>query len=95
MSPFKRQLFQVPVFKHNKVSLIVPQVGCLPWDWSHVGLVIVGLSAQYLHHLSCCASCRQGKLWVGQMSQQLRALVVFPEVLSLIPNHNMVAHNHL
>jgi len=31
----------------------------------------------------------------GEMAQQLRALAALPEVLSSIPNNNMVAHNHL
>ena len=31
----------------------------------------------------------------GEMAQQLRALTALPEVLSSIPSHHMVAHNHL
>jgi len=31
----------------------------------------------------------------GEMAQRLRALTVLPEVLSSIPSHHMVAHNHL
>jgi hypothetical protein len=33
--------------------------------------------------------------WAGEMAQQLRALTVFPEVLSSILSNHMVAHNHL
>jgi hypothetical protein len=29
------------------------------------------------------------------MAQQLRALIVFPEVLSSIPRNHMMAHSHL
>jgi hypothetical protein len=29
------------------------------------------------------------------MAQRLRALTALPEVLSLIPSNDMVAHNHL
>jgi hypothetical protein len=31
----------------------------------------------------------------GEMAQRLRALTALPEVLSSIPSHHMVAHNHL
>jgi hypothetical protein len=31
----------------------------------------------------------------GETVQRLRALVTLPNILSLIPNHHMVAHNHL
>jgi hypothetical protein len=30
-----------------------------------------------------------------EMTQQLRELAALPEVLSSIPSHHMVAHNHL
>jgi hypothetical protein len=31
----------------------------------------------------------------GEMAQQLRELVTFPEFLSSIPSNHMVAHKHL
>jgi len=31
----------------------------------------------------------------GEMAQQLRAPTALPEVLSSVPSHHMVAHNHL
>jgi hypothetical protein len=31
----------------------------------------------------------------GEMAQRIRALSALPEVLSSIPSHHMVAHNHL
>jgi hypothetical protein len=33
--------------------------------------------------------------WAGEMSQWLRVLTAFPEVLSSIPSNHMMAHNHL
>jgi hypothetical protein len=36
-----------------------------------------------------------GGLVSGEMAQWLRVLSVSPEVLSLIPGNQMVAHNHL
>jgi hypothetical protein len=35
------------------------------------------------------------KLQAGEMAQWLRALIVLPKVLSLIPSNHMVVHNHL
>ena len=42
-----------------------------------------------------CVSLRQSHSGAGEMAQRLRALTAFLEVLSSIPRHHMVAHNHL
>jgi hypothetical protein len=41
-----------------------------------------------MHTLKTCT------IGAGEMAQQLRALVAFPEVISSIPS-NHIAHNHL
>jgi hypothetical protein len=40
-------------------------------------------------------SLKEPQLGAGEMAQWLGALTTLPEVLSLIPSNNMVAHDHL
>jgi hypothetical protein len=46
---------------------------------------------------ACDTMLGKGKCsgWVGEMAQQLRALIALPEVLGSISSNHMVAHNHL
>jgi hypothetical protein len=52
------------VFKHNRVSLIVSEIGACPWDGSRVGLVIGWAFLQSLVYLCPRIVFRQDKFLV-------------------------------
>jgi hypothetical protein len=60
MKSLRRQLFSVPVYKHNRVPLKMSVIG---WQ---VGPVIGWTFPQSLLHPYPCTSCRQDKLFVGR-----------------------------
>jgi hypothetical protein len=59
------------VCKHNRVSLIVSEIGNFTWSVFQTGPVIGWLLLYYLLHLYPCASCSQDKFWVEEFLVRL------------------------
>jgi hypothetical protein len=73
MKFLRGQLSWAPVWKHNKVSLIVSWVGSLPWDGSQVGAVIVWPFPKSLLWVYPCIPCRLAIFWVEGFVGGLRS----------------------
>jgi hypothetical protein len=89
------------ITKHNRINSTYEGKMCkghmlsLLWNVTIQKTKVVGANVLPNTELILEVILRIQNRGAGEIAQQLRTLIAFPEVLSSIPSNHMVAHNHL